>query len=594
MDDSASIKNHELTRIFSSPSPSFLQFLFIILEPVNAVSVPVWANHRACHEGHDGHGCSHNHDHDHDHSHHDHDHSHHDHSHHNHQPAPITRNTRSDESRPAFLAPASISDATPQYFVDKIFYDFGTWDGKSMSLENVTQLMKAMTTSVQSNSHSHDHAHRRMIKRDEIEKAICPTPEQLLSIHNIRGNQGLSRDQFRQITPSLLYLRLHDECAAAYTNKPAHSHTHAHGSSKPNDSMETYQIWLYASVSVAMITLAGLLGLVLLPLLTSNPVVADLSFGFLVALSVGTLIGDALMHLIPQVFGAHSHDDDAHSHDHHSHDHEHGHVHDHSFVWYGLAIIGGIYSFWMLEGILHHHHHHDHGHSHTHDHKHNEEIMSIEKNCSHDRDMNVVKQCSHNHDHHTHSHDEKPEIAPVGWLILFGGALHNIVDGLSIGVAYTKGYQVGISTTMAVLWHEIPHELSDYAVLLKAGFSKWRAAFNHVIANMTSFVGMAAGILLSTYAGDSRKHVENIVLAITAGNFLYIALADLIPELKSLDEDGSDDHSHGHGHSHMNVFDISKEDKKRTRWLKKILVHSGFFVGVGSMILIALYGEEMM
>ena len=106
---------------------------------------------------------------------------------------------------------------------------------------------------------------------------------------------------------------------------------------------------------------------------------------------------------------------------------------------------------------------------------------------------------------------------------------HNFVDGLAIGSAYSQSLSMGLSTSLAVAFHEIPQELGDYGVLIKAGFTKpWALAFNFITA-CTAFLGVIIGLGVGGAVNDANKWI----LAFTAGGFFYIALADLMPELNS-------------------------------------------------------------
>ncbi|MFH1916457.1 MAG: ZIP family metal transporter [Nanoarchaeota archaeon] len=118
-------------------------------------------------------------------------------------------------------------------------------------------------------------------------------------------------------------------------------------------------------------------------------------------------------------------------------------------------------------------------------------------------------------------------IHPMGYMNLFGDVTHNLIDGVIIGAAFMINSQVGIATAIAVLFHEIPQEIGDMGVLLKAGFSKKKALMVNFLTALSAIVGLLASFLLI-------QHIEGmtmVLIAIAAGNFIYIAAADLIPEL---------------------------------------------------------------
>lgn len=127
-----------------------------------------------------------------------------------------------------------------------------------------------------------------------------------------------------------------------------------------------------------------------------------------------------------------------------------------------------------------------------------------------------------------HSHDEHCDArGSAGPLILFGDSLHNFVDGVVIAVAFMTSLPLGIATSMAVIAHEIPQEVGEFAILLDAGYSRTRALLlNAFSASMT----LPGGILAWFWLGGTQQAVP-YVLALSAASFIYIATADLIPSL---------------------------------------------------------------
>lgn len=112
-------------------------------------------------------------------------------------------------------------------------------------------------------------------------------------------------------------------------------------------------------------------------------------------------------------------------------------------------------------------------------------------------------------------------------MLFLGDGLHNITDGLAIGAAFTVDPITGIATSLAVLFHELPHELGDFALLITTGMSMKKAMIYNVISSILSFTGMAIGIFVVQIQLTFIKWIYSF----TAGSFLYIALVDLVPEL---------------------------------------------------------------
>ncbi|HSN52729.1 MAG TPA: ZIP family metal transporter [Woeseiaceae bacterium] len=127
-----------------------------------------------------------------------------------------------------------------------------------------------------------------------------------------------------------------------------------------------------------------------------------------------------------------------------------------------------------------------------------------------------------------HSHDEHCDArGSAGPLILFGDSLHNFVDGVVIAVAFMTSLPLGIATSMAVIAHEIPQEVGEFAILLDAGYSRTKALLlNALSASMT----LPGGILAWFWLAGTQQAVP-YVLALSAASFIYIATADLIPSL---------------------------------------------------------------
>jgi zinc and cadmium transporter len=128
-----------------------------------------------------------------------------------------------------------------------------------------------------------------------------------------------------------------------------------------------------------------------------------------------------------------------------------------------------------------------------------------------------------------HCHVEGPcEVhRSAGYLILVGDALHNFVDGVVIAAAFLASVPLGIATGVAVIAHEVPQEVGDFAVLLESGFDRRQALYWNLISGSATLLGA----LLGHVALGQLQAVVAPVLALSAASFLYIGLADLIPGL---------------------------------------------------------------
>jgi zinc and cadmium transporter len=125
-----------------------------------------------------------------------------------------------------------------------------------------------------------------------------------------------------------------------------------------------------------------------------------------------------------------------------------------------------------------------------------------------------------------HCHEEPCEIhSQAGALILFGDSLHNFVDGIVIAVAFTSSLSLGVTTSVAIIAHEIPQELGDFTILLDSGYTKVRAFVFNIISSLTAL----AGAIMAYFLLPMLLSLVPYILAVSAASFIYIALADLIP-----------------------------------------------------------------
>jgi zinc and cadmium transporter len=137
----------------------------------------------------------------------------------------------------------------------------------------------------------------------------------------------------------------------------------------------------------------------------------------------------------------------------------------------------------------------------------------------------------HNHTNHGHS---KQVTAPVVPLILFGDGLHNFIDGAVIAAAFLTDPGLGILAAIAVFLHEIPQEIGDFSVLLYTGMKRAKALFYNFLSAVTAL----AGALTTFYVAGGIEAITVPMVAITAGAFLFIANAELIPEIVHREKGG--------------------------------------------------------
>ena len=155
--------------------------------------------------------------------------------------------------------------------------------------------------------------------------------------------------------------------------------------------------------------------------------------------------------------------------------------------------------------------------------------------------------------HHHHGGLEPPVVIASRWRgssagnrpmitnLLFGAAIHSVTDGMALAAAYTVGTRLGVITTIAVLFHEAPHHIGDVSILIHKGIPVVRAVVLSLLAGATA----ALGALLVLLAGTRSTSVTTILLPFATANFVYIAVANLMPELQN---------ERGFGQSLMQTF----------------------------------------
>ena len=226
-------------------------------------------------------------------------------------------------------------------------------------------------------------------------------------------------------------------------------------------------------MTLLWITLATLLGGLLSVSIAASLTVAVLTrmVRHLVSLSAGVLLATALLHVLPEAFesGASPH---------------------------GLfaTLLAGLLFFFLLEKVeLYRHTHHHEGDGH----------------------------------HHHHRFDAE-QAGRGGWSVLVGDSIHNFCDGIIIAAAFLADTQLGVVTSLAIIAHEIPQEVGDYIVLLNAGFSRAKALLYNAVSGLSAVIGGLVGYVLV----GPWQTLFPYLLVIASSSFVYVAVADLIPQLQ--------------------------------------------------------------
>jgi zinc and cadmium transporter len=193
----------------------------------------------------------------------------------------------------------------------------------------------------------------------------------------------------------------------------------------------------------------------------------------LVSLSAGVLLATALLHVLPEAFESKAS--------------------PHQLF---LTLLGGLMFFFLLEKAeLYRHNHHHEG--------------------------------DDPHHHHHHGFDAE-QAGRGGWSVLVGDSIHNFCDGIIIAAAFLADTHLGVVTALAIIAHEIPQEVGDYIVLLNAGFSRGKALFYNAVSGMAAVLG---GVLGYFVVGPWEALFPYLLVA-ASSSFIYVAVADLIPQLQ--------------------------------------------------------------
>jgi zinc transporter ZupT len=181
------------------------------------------------------------------------------------------------------------------------------------------------------------------------------------------------------------------------------------------------------------------------------------------------------------------------------------------------------------------------------------------------RHQNEGKSPTHVHHTHTHTH-----IKAFGWLNLVGDGVHNFMDGIGLAGAFQVSTAMGMATMICICFHEIPQELSDFGVLISAGFSVRQALVFNLLSAGFAVLGCFLGLLLNT--GGLTQQLgfivnEKALVCITAGSFLYI-VASMIPELMS----------------HM--FSKKRRFRNENPTMNAVICATGIGIGIGLMLFI--------
>ena len=216
--------------------------------------------------------------------------------------------------------------------------------------------------------------------------------------------------------------------------------------------------------------IGGLLSVLIAASLTAS--VLSRVVQHLVSLSTGVLLGTALLDVLPEAFESRTASPQA---------------------LFATLLCGLLFFFLLEKAELYRHSHHHEGDSH----------------------------------HHHHGFDQQ-QAGRGGWSLIMGDSIHNFCDGIIIAAAFLTDTRLGVVTSLAIIAHEIPQEVGDYIVLLNAGFSRRKALLYNAISGGAAVVGGLVGYVIV----GPWQELFPYLLVVASSSFIYVAVADLIPQLQ--------------------------------------------------------------
>uniref|UniRef100_A0A8V5H562 Metal cation symporter ZIP14 n=1 Tax=Melopsittacus undulatus TaxID=13146 RepID=A0A8V5H562_MELUD len=351
----------------------------------------------------------------------------------------------------------------------------------------------------------------------------CLSAGELFALHNLSAGTAVGPRELQGLCPTVLQQLESGACAAVESTEGQQD------GSRPSAA----EVWGFGLLCVTIISLCSLVGASIVPFMRKTFYKRLLLY--LLALAIGTLYSNALFQLIPEAFGFNPQED--------------------HYVSKSSVVFGGFYLFFFTEKVLkmllkpqdQHHHGHSHYSPEALPSRKDQEEGVTEKLQNGDLD-HMIPPTGSERGHQSPPGDEQcgvgslsvqdlqasqgacswlrevrySDIGTLAWMITLSDGLHNFIDGLAIGASFTVSVFQGISTSVAILCEEFPHELGDFVILLNAGMSIRQALFFNLLSACCCYVGLAFGIVAGSHFS------ANWIFALAGGMFLYIALADMV------------------------------------------------------------------
>ncbi|XP_051941280.1 metal cation symporter ZIP8 [Hippocampus zosterae] len=382
----------------------------------------------------------------------------------------------------------------------------------------------------------------------------CLSAQQILAHFGFPNVSRLGAGHLEAICPAVLTQVLVPSCP--YT---------APEITTPTPPTVDYSVWGWGFLSVTVINLAALLGLLLVPLTSKSYFPKVLTY--FIGLAIGTLFSNAVLQLIPEALGFDPKADD--------------------YVSNAVGIFGGFYLLFLVEKVLTMALRVEHQHGPSHFAPADDSLPNGDAGSKKDSSLVLTSISTISTAERASVSSEHTNIVPaqasiracrclsgqrlssvktVAWMITLSDALHNFIDGLAIGASFTVSTLAGFSTSTAIVCEEFPHELGDFVILLNSGMSVPQAIFFNLLSALACYVGLVFGIVLGS------NFAPNAIFAIAGGMFLYIALADMFPEMDA----------------------IAREQKRTSSKVVFFLIqNAGLLTGFAIILLITMFARDI-
>ncbi|XP_023813880.1 zinc transporter ZIP14 isoform X3 [Oryzias latipes] len=392
-------------------------------------------------------------------------------------------------------------------------------------------------------------------------------PADTLALYSISERSRLDGRGLQKLCPTML-----QQLSAGSCRAEPEAGLSTDSASRPTDA----EVWGFSFLSVTLISAFSLTGVFVAPLMKTRH--AKHALAFFMALAIGTLLSTAVLQLLPEAFGFDPLVD--------------------FYVSKSAVVFGGFYLFFFTEKVLKvllKQKRGSHAHFSAPDHYsapdgdaeklqqngeagalardkvdsgEGELMLSPPQTLQDPQSPDTRGRSSSHGGCYWLKRTAYSDIGTLAWMITLSDGLHNFIDGLAIGASFTASVFQGVSTSVAILCEEFPHELGDFVILLNAGMSIQQALFFNFLSACCCYLGMGFGIL----AGNSFS--PNWIFALAGGMFLYIALADMFPE--------------------MNEVSREEEDAGGKRFLITFAIqNAGLLTGFSIMLLLTMYSGHI-